>query len=73
MCANILHAPEPLGTISCGGTESIFLALKAYRTWGKNEKNISKPNVIVPESAHPAFVKGVWCLCVCVFVCLCCI
>jgi len=46
------------GAISSGGTESILLAMKTYRDWAREEKGISKPEMIVPVSAHAAFDKA---------------
>lgn len=47
------------GNITSGGTESIFLALKAIRDWARDVKNISGPtHIVVPYSAHPAFNKA---------------
>jgi len=49
---------ECCGTVTSGGTESILLAMKTYRDWAKKEKNISKPEIIVPVTAHAAFDKA---------------
>jgi len=49
---------ECCGSITSGGTESIILALLAYRNWGKEVKGITKPNIVVPASTHCAFDKG---------------
>ena len=46
------------GTVNSGGTESILLAMKTYRDWAIAEKNIRKPEIIVPETAHAAFDKA---------------
>lgn len=46
------------GVVSSGGTESILLAMKAYRDWGEAKKGIKNPNIIVPETAHAAFDKA---------------
>ncbi len=48
------------GTVTSGGTESIILAMKAYRDWGREEKGIRKAELVVPESAHAAFEKAAW-------------
>lgn len=62
MTANMLGADpatdEITGTLSSGGTESIVLAMKAYRDWGRDTKRITKPEMIVPSSAHAAFDKA---------------
>jgi sphinganine-1-phosphate aldolase len=46
------------GTITSGGTESILMAMKAYRDWARKDKGISSPEVIMPHTAHPAFDKA---------------
>ncbi len=46
------------GTISSGGTESIFLAMRAYRDWARSEKGIAEPQIVAPRSAHAAFLKA---------------
>jgi len=46
------------GTLSSGGTESIMLAMKTYRDWAREKKGITKPEMIVPVTAHAAFDKA---------------
>jgi glutamate/tyrosine decarboxylase-like PLP-dependent enzyme len=46
------------GTLSSGGTESILLAMKTYRDWARATKGITRPEMIVPVSAHAAFDKA---------------
>jgi glutamate/tyrosine decarboxylase-like PLP-dependent enzyme len=54
------HNPEDAvcGTVTSGGTESILMAMKAYRDWARAEKGISEPEIIMPHTAHPAFDKS---------------
>ena len=54
------HNPEDqvCGTLTSGGTESILMAMKAYRDRARTEKNISIPEIIMPHTAHPAFDKS---------------
>ena len=49
---------EIVGTVSSGGTESILLAMKTYRDWGRAKKWITKPEMIIPNTAHAAFDKA---------------
>lgn len=42
------------GTMASGGTESIILAVKAYR----DARWVDHPNLVIPSTAHPAFVKA---------------
>jgi glutamate/tyrosine decarboxylase-like PLP-dependent enzyme len=46
------------GTVTSGGTESILLAMKAYRDWARACKGIRRPEIIVPVTAHAAFEKA---------------
>ena len=46
------------GVVTSGGTESILLAMKAYRDWGRKEKGIERPVILAPSSAHAAFDKA---------------
>lgn len=45
------------GSITSGGTESILMAMKAYRQEGR-KKGIVYPEVIIPITAHAAFWKA---------------
>ncbi len=46
------------GALGFGGTESIINALLVYREKSKKERGITAPEIILPTTAHPAFVKG---------------
>jgi glutamate/tyrosine decarboxylase-like PLP-dependent enzyme len=46
------------GTVSSGGTESILLAMKAYRDRAEKLMGITAPEMIVPITAHAAFDKA---------------
>ena len=61
MTAQMLGAAQAggvCGTVSSGGTESIMLAMKTYRDWARAEKNITKPELVLPVTAHVAFDKA---------------
>ncbi len=67
MTANMLGAQEAkrldpdaevCGTVTSGGTESILMAMKTYRDWARAEKGITKPEIVLPVTAHPAFDKA---------------
>ena len=49
---------EPCGVIGSGGSESIISAIYTHREWGRAEKDITAPEMILPETAHVAFDKG---------------
>jgi sphinganine-1-phosphate aldolase len=46
------------GAVSSGGTESILLAMKTYRDRARDQKKITRPEMIVPVTAHAAFEKA---------------
>ncbi|GBD83675.1 glutamate decarboxylase [bacterium BMS3Abin02] len=46
------------GTVTSGGTESILLAMKTYRDKARAERGITKPEMVVPVTAHVAFDKA---------------
>jgi glutamate/tyrosine decarboxylase-like PLP-dependent enzyme len=50
---------ETVVNLTTGGTESIFMALKAARDWAREKyPNIKRPEMVVPVSAHPAWNKA---------------
>ncbi|OHD65338.1 MAG: hypothetical protein A2176_15505 [Spirochaetes bacterium RBG_13_51_14] len=49
---------EVCGSVTFGGSESIMMAMKVYRDMARAEKNITKPEIILPVTAHPAFHKA---------------
>ncbi len=62
MTGDMLHSPGaevggPFGVLTSGGTESLMNPLLVYREWGR-ERGITQPNVVMPETAHPALDKG---------------
>jgi sphinganine-1-phosphate aldolase len=47
------------GSVTTGGTESIFMAMKAARDLSRVKRpEIEKPEIIVPVTAHPAWNKA---------------
>jgi glutamate/tyrosine decarboxylase-like PLP-dependent enzyme len=67
MVAHLLHAEsvkehnpddEVCGTVTSGGTESIFNSVFIHREWGREEKGITEPEMVVPVTIHPAFHKA---------------
>ena len=49
---------ESVGTVTSGGTESIVLAVKAYRDYARYERGIRTPKILVPHTVHAAFDKA---------------
>jgi hypothetical protein len=62
MTAHMLGADaageEIVGTVTSCGTESILLAMKAYRDWARETRGIVRPEVVLPVTAHAAFEKA---------------
>lgn len=58
--ASLLHAPPgAAGAMTSGGTDSIFLAVKAARDQGRATRGLKGPlNIVAPFSVHPAFDKA---------------
>ncbi|HEY8173977.1 MAG TPA: aspartate aminotransferase family protein, partial [Dehalococcoidia bacterium] len=49
---------EAGGTMTAGGTESIFMAVKTARDKARAERGIHRGQLLIPRTAHPAFVKA---------------
>ena len=63
MALDLFHAgeaegAEPAGMVTSGGTASIAQAVLAYREQGRDERGIERPNLVKPETGHPAFDKA---------------
>jgi sphinganine-1-phosphate aldolase len=67
MTARLLHGEAPAaldpqdqvcGSITSGGTESIFSAMLVCREYGRKERGLAVPEVVAPQSIHPAFRKA---------------
>ena len=56
MNAAVLKDTIPAGLVTSGGSGSIAHAMLAYREM--NQSSTQRPNVIKPETAHPAFDKA---------------
>jgi len=56
--AGSVTGSEPVGLVSSGGTGSICHAVLAYRDHAAAIRGTVRPNVIKPETAHPAFDKA---------------
>lgn len=48
------------GVVTSGGTESIFLAVRAARAQARKVNGLARGvgNIVLPETAHPAFTKS---------------
>ncbi len=63
MTLDMLHAEavtdgQPVGMVTTGGTGSILHSMLAYREQAQQVRGITAPNVIKPETGHPAFDKA---------------
>lgn len=44
--------------MTSGGTESLIMACKACRDYGREEHGIYRPNIVLPRTAHSGFDKA---------------
>ena len=62
MVADMLHGTGPgsevCGVVTSGGSESLITALYTYREQAAAERGITRPNVVIPATAHVALDKG---------------
>jgi glutamate/tyrosine decarboxylase-like PLP-dependent enzyme len=60
MGLSLLHGPKgACGNMTSGGSESIFLAVKACREQARAEgRDVAGGGLLLPRSAHPAFDKA---------------
>jgi glutamate/tyrosine decarboxylase-like PLP-dependent enzyme len=63
MALDLMHAGavtdgEPAGMVTGGGTGSILQAVLAYRRQAAASRGVTRPNLVKPETAHPAFDKA---------------
>ena len=56
LALRLLDAPDSaVGTVTCGGTESVLLAVQGARD---SRPDIDRPRMVLPTTAHPAFHKA---------------
>ncbi len=63
MALDLFHADavtdgEPVGLVTSGGTGSICHAVLAFRERARQDRGVTRPNFIKPETGHPAFDKA---------------
>lgn len=52
-------SPGATGSLTTGGTESIFMAVKTARDWAReHQPTPGTPNLVLPRTAHAAFSKA---------------
>lgn len=50
---------DVVGSVTSGGTESILMAVKTARDWSREHRpEITSPEIVLPVTAHPAFLKA---------------
>lgn len=60
MTLDLMHgaeAPDSCGVVTSGGSESLMTAMYTYREMAR-ERGITKPNFVMPVTAHVALDKG---------------
>ena len=59
MTAGLLHGENAVGAISSGGTESNLLGVLSARDRARALRpEVTEPEIVAPESAHPSFQKA---------------
>jgi glutamate/tyrosine decarboxylase-like PLP-dependent enzyme len=63
MTLDLLHGEaidgsEAGGLVTSGGSGSIAHAVLSYREYAAAERGVTRPNIVKPETAHPAFDKA---------------
>ena len=57
--AELFHGPpETCGVVTSGGTESCLLAVKTYRDLARAQRRVKKPEMVLPVTAHVAWLKA---------------
>jgi glutamate/tyrosine decarboxylase-like PLP-dependent enzyme len=50
--------PSAGGTFTSGGSESIFLAMMAARNKARAQRGVTRPNIVLPDTAHLTFDRA---------------
>lgn len=60
MTASLLNGGdrEVCGSLTSGGTESIFMAAKAHKEWARTTRGITEPEIVCADNAHAAIDKA---------------
>ncbi len=57
MTSHIVHGTG-IGVVTSGGSESLITALYSYREHAAKTRGVTRPNVVIPVTAHVALDKG---------------
>ena len=55
---NLHGTPDVCGVVTSGGTESCLLAVKTYRDLARATRRVTKPEMVLPVTAHVAWFKA---------------
>ncbi|KAJ3016960.1 hypothetical protein HKX48_003786 [Thoreauomyces humboldtii] len=59
MVLRMYNGPETAcGSVTSGGTESLLMAVKAYRDMAREQRGVTEPEMVVPVTIHAAFDKA---------------
>ena len=59
MTGELFHGgPDMVGTMTSGGTESLILAVLAYRGYAKETRGITRPNLVMADTGHVGIDKA---------------
>ena len=57
MTSDLLHGTG-VGVVTSGGSESLITALFSYREQAREKRGVTRPNLVMPKTAHVALDKG---------------
>jgi sphinganine-1-phosphate aldolase len=57
MTSDLLHGTG-VGVVTSGGSESLITALYSYREYARKMRGVTRPNIVMPVTAHVALDKG---------------
>ncbi|HYN75632.1 MAG TPA: aminotransferase class V-fold PLP-dependent enzyme [Candidatus Limnocylindria bacterium] len=57
MTSDLLHGTG-VGVVTSGGSESLITALYSYRERARETQGVTRPNLVMPRTAHVALDKG---------------
>ena len=49
---------DMIGTMTSGGTESLILAVLAYRGYARETRGVTRPNIVMPVTGHVGVDKA---------------
>jgi len=59
MTGNLFNGgPDMCGTMTSGGSESLILAVLAYRGYARETRGVTRPNIVIPVTGHVALDKA---------------